>query len=143
MCFLSHDGADIYEPKGQQICKRGTEKPCYKIAYFQDNRRKLNFEEASKACRSDGGHLLSIESKSEQRLIEGFIHELKASDGDFWIGLRRNQGYEEMNGDCQSQYYWLDGSPGNFRIPELPTVTGKVNDEDGDDGMRVVVSGPP
>ncbi|XP_043095343.1 layilin isoform X2 [Puntigrus tetrazona] len=106
---------DIYEPRGQQICKRGTEKPCYKIAYFQDTRRKLNFEDASRACRSDGGDLLSIESKTEQRLIENFIHELKASDGDFWIGLRRDQGYEEINGDCPSQYYWLDGSRATFR----------------------------
>ncbi|XP_021327362.2 layilin isoform X1 [Danio rerio] len=107
---------DIYEPRGQQICKRGTEKPCYKIAYFQDIRRKLNFEEASRACRSDGGDLLSIESKTEQKLIETFIHELKASDGDFWIGLRRDQGrgYEE-NGNCSSKYYWMDGSPATFR----------------------------
>uniref|UniRef100_A0A671SI83 C-type lectin domain-containing protein n=1 Tax=Sinocyclocheilus anshuiensis TaxID=1608454 RepID=A0A671SI83_9TELE len=98
-----------------QICKRGTEKPCYKIAYFQDARRKLNFEDASRACRSDGGDLLGIESKTEQILIENFIHELKASDGDFWIGLRRDQGYEEINGDCPSQYYWLDGSRATFR----------------------------
>ncbi|KAA0716460.1 Layilin Precursor [Triplophysa tibetana] len=101
--------------EGQQICKRGTEKPCYKIAYFQDNRRKLNFEDASRACRSDGGDLLSIESKAEQELIQALMEELKASDGDFWIGLRRDQVYEEINGDCPSQYYWLDGSQATFR----------------------------
>ncbi|XP_066517688.1 layilin [Hoplias malabaricus] len=106
---------DMYEPRGQQICKRGTEKPCYKIAYFQDNRRKLNFEEADRACRSDGGELLSIESPAEQRLIEGFIEDLKASDGDFWIGLRREPKYEDSSGDCASQYYWMDGSRSTFR----------------------------
>ncbi|XP_072549831.1 layilin [Salminus brasiliensis] len=100
---------------GQRICKRGTDKPCYKIAYFQDSRRKVNFEEANRACRSDGGELLSIESSAEQRLIEGFIQELKASDGDFWIGLRREPNYEETSGDCTSQYYWMDGSSSNFR----------------------------
>uniref|UniRef100_A0A8B9RJL7 Layilin n=1 Tax=Astyanax mexicanus TaxID=7994 RepID=A0A8B9RJL7_ASTMX len=105
---------DIYEPRGQRICKRGTDKPCYKIAYYQDSRRKLNFEEANRACRSDGGELLSIESSAEQRLIEGFIQELKASDGDFWIGLRRKSNYE-MSGDCTSQYFWMDGSTSNFR----------------------------
>ncbi|XP_007245297.3 layilin isoform X1 [Astyanax mexicanus] len=105
---------DIYEPRGQRICKRGTDKPCYKIAYYQDSRRKLNFEEANRACRSDGGELLSIESSAEQRLIEGFIQELKASDGDFWIGLRRKSNYE-MSGDCISQYFWMDGSTSNFR----------------------------
>ncbi|KAK3509112.1 hypothetical protein QTP70_020222 [Hemibagrus guttatus] len=100
---------------GQHICKRGTNKPCYKIGYFEDGWRKLNFEEAQRACRSDGGDLLSIESAAEQSLIEGFIQELKATDGDFWIGLRREPRYEESSIDCESQYYWLDGSQSNFR----------------------------
>ncbi|KAG5283911.1 hypothetical protein AALO_G00020910 [Alosa alosa] len=107
--------ADFYEPRGQRICKRGTERPCYKIAYFQDSRRKVNFEEASRACKSDGGELLSIESEAEQQLIENFIQELRAADGDFWIGLRRDAGYEETSGDCPSQYYWMDGSQSTFR----------------------------
>ncbi|XP_012677371.2 layilin isoform X2 [Clupea harengus] len=107
--------SDFYEPRGQRICKRGTERPCYKIAYFQDTRRKVNFEEASRACRSDGGELLSIESETEQRLIQNFIQELRAADGDFWIGLRRDEGYEETSADCPSQYYWLDGSQSTFR----------------------------
>ncbi|KAG5843793.1 layilin isoform X1 [Anguilla rostrata] len=107
--------ADFYEPKGQRICRRGTERPCYKIAYFQDIQRKVNFEEASRACRSDGGELLSIETESEQRFIENFIQELRASDGDFWIGLRRSQGYQETSSDCPAQYHWLDGSQATFR----------------------------
>lgn len=102
-------------PKGQHLCKRGTNKTCYKIGYFEDSWRKVNFEEAQQACRSDGGDLLSIESSAEQSLIEGFIGELKASDGDFWIGLRREPNYEESSINCESQYYWLDGSRSNFR----------------------------
>uniref|UniRef100_A0A4W4GRX0 Layilin a n=1 Tax=Electrophorus electricus TaxID=8005 RepID=A0A4W4GRX0_ELEEL len=109
----------------QRICKRGTDKPCYKIAYFQDIRRKVNFEEATRSCRSDGGELLSIESSTEQRLIEGFIQELKASDGDFWIGLRREPNYEETIGDCASQYYWLDSSRSDFRSETFSTETAK------------------
>lgn len=100
---------------GQHICKRGTNKPCYKMGYFEDSWRKVNFEEAQRACRSDGGDLLSIESPAEQSLIEGFIQDLKASDGDFWIGLRREPNYEESSIDCDSRYYWLDGSRSNFR----------------------------
>ncbi|XP_028838859.1 layilin [Denticeps clupeoides] len=107
--------AHFYEPRGQRICKRGTERPCYKIAYFEEDRRKLNFEEASQACRSDGGELLSIESAAEQKIVESFIQELRATDGDFWIGLQRNQGYQETSGDCPSQYFWLDGSQSAFR----------------------------
>lgn len=75
----------------------------------------MNFEEARRACRSDGGELLSIESEAEQQLIQNFIHDLRAADGDFWIGLRRDKGYEETSGDCPSQYYWLDGSQSTFR----------------------------
>ncbi|XP_018610660.1 layilin isoform X2 [Scleropages formosus] len=100
---------------GQRICRRGTEKPCYKIAYFQDSRRKMNFEEASRACRSDGGELLSIESENEQRLIETFIQELRAADGDFWIGLHREPGYQETSSNCHALYHWLDGSQATFR----------------------------
>ncbi|XP_041098205.1 layilin isoform X4 [Polyodon spathula] len=100
---------------GQRVCRRGTERPCYKIAYFQDASRKLNFEEASGACRSDGGELLSIESENEQKLVENFIQELRASDGDFWIGLQRKQGYQDSTVDCPGKYYWLDGSKATFR----------------------------
>ncbi|XP_064158148.1 layilin isoform X2 [Anguilla rostrata] len=100
---------------GQQICLRGTERPCYKIAYFPDGNHKVNFEEARRVCHSDGGELLSIETENEQRLIERFVQELRAADGDFWIGLRRSQGHHESNNDCPAQYHWLDGSQATFR----------------------------
>uniref|UniRef100_A0A3P9CS78 C-type lectin domain-containing protein n=2 Tax=Maylandia zebra TaxID=106582 RepID=A0A3P9CS78_9CICH len=102
--------ADIFEARGQRVCKAGKGKPCYKLAYFSELRRKLNFVEAERACRRDGGQLLSVESESEQKIIEQLITELRPTDGDFWIGLRRNHGGEDSNLDCSSQYYWLDGS---------------------------------
>uniref|UniRef100_A0A3Q3WFD8 C-type lectin domain-containing protein n=1 Tax=Mola mola TaxID=94237 RepID=A0A3Q3WFD8_MOLML len=103
---------------GQRICRRGTERPCYKVSYIQDSGRRLTFEDARQACRSEGGELLSIETESEQRLIERFIRQLPAGDGDFWIGLRRSpQRYmaELPSPGCPSQYYWLDGSKAKFR----------------------------
>ncbi|XP_015193048.2 layilin isoform X2 [Lepisosteus oculatus] len=100
---------------GQRICRRGTERPCYKIAYFQDSWRKASFEEARRACRSDGGELLSVESENEQQLVERFVRELRASDGDFWIGLRRSPGHRDTSGDCPTQYHWVDGSQATFR----------------------------
>ncbi|KAJ8368260.1 hypothetical protein SKAU_G00082880 [Synaphobranchus kaupii] len=106
---------DFYAPRGQRICRRGTERPCYKIAYFQDGRHKVNFEEARQVCRNDGGELLSIETENEQRLIERFVLELRAADGDFWIGLRRSPGHQERSSDCPAQYHWLDGSQAAFR----------------------------
>ncbi|KAJ7418429.1 Layilin [Pitangus sulphuratus] len=74
------------------------------------------YEEAQRACRADGGHLVSIESPAEQRLIESFISSLLAADGDFWIGLRREKEEEEGNStECQSFYSWSDGSSAKFR----------------------------
>uniref|UniRef100_G3QBN0 Layilin n=1 Tax=Gasterosteus aculeatus TaxID=69293 RepID=G3QBN0_GASAC len=100
---------------GQRVCKAGKGRPCYKLAYFSELRRRLNFVEAELACRRDGGQLLSVESASEQKIIEQLITELRPTDGDFWIGLRRNHGDEESSSDCSSQYYWLDGSKSTFR----------------------------
>ncbi|KAG7238717.1 hypothetical protein INR49_031233, partial [Caranx melampygus] len=103
---------------GQRICRRGTERPCYKVSYIQDSRRRLTFEDARQACRLDGGNLLSIETESEQRLIERFIQQLQAGDGDFWIGLRRSPQHKRAgttSQGCPSQYYWLDGSKAKFR----------------------------
>uniref|UniRef100_A0A3Q0QRT3 Layilin n=1 Tax=Amphilophus citrinellus TaxID=61819 RepID=A0A3Q0QRT3_AMPCI len=103
---------------GQRICRSGTQRPCYKASYIHDSRRRLTFEDARQACRLDGGELLSIETESEQRLIERYIQKLGAGDGDFWIGLRRNpQHYTAgtTSPGCPSQYYWLDGSKAKFR----------------------------
>lgn len=100
---------------GQRVCKAGKGKPCYKLAYFSELRRKLNFMEADVACRRDGGHLLSIESDAEQKIVEQLITELRPTDGDFWIGLRRNHGGEDSSSDCSPQYYWVDGSTSTFR----------------------------
>lgn len=103
---------------GQKICRRGTERPCYKVSYIHDSRRRLTFEDASRACRVEGGELLSIETESEQRLIERFIHQLQAADGDFWIGLRRSPERHPagVSSVCPSQYYWLDGSKAKYRF---------------------------
>lgn len=103
---------------GQKICRRGTERPCYKVSYIHDSRRRLTFEDASRACRMEGGELLSIETESEQRLIERFIHQLQAADGDFWIGLRRSPEHHPAGASpvCPSQYYWLDGSKAKYRF---------------------------
>ncbi|XP_029375669.1 layilin [Echeneis naucrates] len=107
--------ADIFEARGQRVCKTGKGRPCYKLAYFSEFRRKLNFVEAELACRRDGGQLLSVESASEQKIIEQLIKELRPTDGDFWIGLRRSHGDEDISSDCPSQYYWVDGSKSTFR----------------------------
>lgn len=102
----------------QRICRHGTQRPCYKVSYIQDSRRRLTFEDARQACKLDGGELLSIETESEQQLMERFIKRLQPGDGDFWIGLRRSpQRYRagSTSPGCPSQYYWMDGSRAKFR----------------------------
>ncbi|NWU95009.1 LAYN protein, partial [Upupa epops] len=102
-------------PAGQRVCRSGTEQPCYKIVYFHDASRRVSYEEANLACRADGGHLVSIETQAEQRLIENFIKSLLASDGDFWIGLRRKKEEPDNSTECQKLYSWADGSSSKFR----------------------------
>ncbi|NXH94356.1 LAYN protein, partial [Pachycephala philippinensis] len=113
---------------GQTVCRRGTQKPCYKIVYFHDASRRTSYEEAHLACRADGGHLVSIESPAEQRLIESFIRSLLASDGDFWIGLRRRKEEEDNSTECHSFYSWSDGSSSKFRnwYVDEPSCGGEV-----------------
>ncbi|XP_067826933.1 layilin isoform X4 [Heptranchias perlo] len=113
VCLHSGHGSKLLS--GQTVCRRGVERPCYKIAYFQDVSRRLGFEEARSACRSDGGHLLSIESMNEQQLIEKLIQGLSAGDGDFWIGLWRRESSNESSVACPGLYEWLDGSDAKFR----------------------------
>uniref|UniRef100_A0A8B9BHY1 Layilin n=1 Tax=Anser brachyrhynchus TaxID=132585 RepID=A0A8B9BHY1_9AVES len=90
-------------------------RPCYKTVYFHDASRRVTYEEAHLACRADGGHLVSIETEAEQGLIQKFIESLVASDGDFWIGLRRKKAEVDNSTDCQNLYAWTDGSSSKFR----------------------------
>ncbi|XP_002708513.2 layilin isoform X4 [Oryctolagus cuniculus] len=107
--------SDMDPRGGQLVCRGGTQRPCYKVIYFHDASRRLNFEEAKEACRRDSGQLVSIESEDEQRLIEKFIENLLASDGDFWIGLRRQEEKQNNRTACQDLYSWTDGSSSKFR----------------------------
>lgn len=100
---------------GQLVCREGTRRPCYKVIYFHDAFQRLNFEEAKEACVEDGGQLVSIETEAEQRLIEKLIENLLASDGDFWIGLKRLEEKQSNNTACQDLYAWTDGSTSQFR----------------------------
>ncbi|XP_010608975.2 layilin isoform X1 [Fukomys damarensis] len=107
--------SDLDPRRGQLVCRGGTQKPCYKVIYFHDTSRRLDYEEAKEVCRRDGGQLVSIESEDEQRLINMFIENLLASDGDFWIGLRRHEEKQSNSTACQDLYAWTDGSTSKFR----------------------------
>ncbi|KAG9482177.1 hypothetical protein GDO78_011072 [Eleutherodactylus coqui] len=99
---------------GQIVCRQGSQKPCYKIIYFHDTSRRLSFQEAQDECKRDGGHLITIKSEAEQKFIQKLIQSLTASDGDFWLGLRRTEDESPTSSDCQSLYTWVDGSKPTF-----------------------------
>ncbi|GAA6073778.1 layilin isoform X1 [Tachysurus ichikawai] len=116
LAVCCHQGCAFKGFSSQRICRRGTERPCYKIAYQQDSGYRVSFEEARRKCREDDGELLSIETESEQRLMEKFVQGAPVAEGDFWIGLRRYQSYKESgSAECSSQYYWLDHSQATYR----------------------------
>uniref|UniRef100_A0A3P8UI05 Chondrolectin n=1 Tax=Amphiprion percula TaxID=161767 RepID=A0A3P8UI05_AMPPE len=106
---------------GQTVCVGGPQRPCYKMAYFQDVSSRVAFREAVQACEMDGGSLLSIQSPTEQRDIENLLQVRHTpggiSDGDFWIGLTRVDQTEPGNSftSCPQLYQWTDGSVATFR----------------------------
>ncbi|KAK2886845.1 chondrolectin [Channa argus] len=119
---------------GQMVCLDDPQRPCYKIAYFHDVSSRVAFREAHQACEMDEGSLLSIESPSEQRDIENLLQKLRSgavggaergggiADGDFWIGLTRVDGVDQIHAElsntfasCPQLYQWTDGSPASFR----------------------------
>lgn len=63
---------------GQTVCPGEPQRPCYKIAYFQDVWSRVAFKEASEACEMDGGSLLSIQTAGEQTDVENLL-QVRAS----------------------------------------------------------------
>ncbi|XP_018425342.1 PREDICTED: chondrolectin isoform X1 [Nanorana parkeri] len=115
-----HGSSDTRVVSGRKICYAGYKHPCYKIAYFQDLTARVGYHHAHQVCSGEGGHLLSIESEAEQKLIERMLQNLTnsgsgKSDGDFWIGLSRNLQSMATSGACPDLYMWADGSTALFR----------------------------
>ncbi|XP_073474157.1 chondrolectin isoform X4 [Aquarana catesbeiana] len=115
-----HGSSDTRVVSGRKICYAGYKHPCYKIAYFQDLAARVGYHHAHHVCSGEGGHLLSVESEAEQKLIERMLQNLTnsgsgKSDGDFWIGLSRNVESMATSGGCPDLYKWADGSTALFR----------------------------
>nr|XP_032833102.1 chondrolectin-like [Petromyzon marinus] len=117
---------------GQLICAGGESGACYKFAFFQEASRRVGHEEAAAACSLQGAALLSVESPSEQRLVESLLGSLAASsglaDGDFWLGLRRDPSGGGGPAACAELYAWSDGSGSTFRnwYPDEPSCGGEA-----------------
>ncbi|XP_063806564.1 chondrolectin isoform X2 [Pseudophryne corroboree] len=115
-----HSYSDTRVVSGRKLCYADYKHPCYKIAYFQDLTARVGYQQAYQVCDGEGGHLLSIESEAEQKLIERMLQNLTnsgsgKSDGDFWIGLSRNLESMASSGACPDLYKWDDGSTSQFK----------------------------
>ncbi|XP_069616987.1 chondrolectin isoform X2 [Ranitomeya imitator] len=115
-----HSSSDTRVVSGRKVCYADYKHPCYKIAYFQDLTARVGYHQAREVCEGEGGHLLSIGSEGEQKLIERMLQNLTnsgsgKSDGDFWIGLSRNRESMASSSACSDLYRWDDGSTSRFR----------------------------
>ncbi|XP_071994685.1 chondrolectin isoform X3 [Engystomops pustulosus] len=115
-----HSYSDTRVLSGRKVCYADYKHPCYKIAFFQDLTARVGYHQARQVCDGEGGHLLSIESEAEQKLIERMLQNLTnsgsgKSDGDFWIGLARNRDSMASSAACPDLYRWDDGSTSKFR----------------------------
>ncbi|XP_078726347.1 chondrolectin-like [Lampetra fluviatilis] len=111
---------------GQVLCRRGEAGPCYKVAYLAEASRRVGWREARRACEAEGGDLASVESAHEQRVVEALVSGVAGgADGDFWIGLRREDGGARSRrggglggglvAACEDLYAWSDGSRASYR----------------------------
>lgn len=78
----------------------------------------LSWEEARKECESRGGHLVTITSSDEQKMLEKLIR----NKGEFWIGMRRvnDSSFAWITGEEAGYSKWGSGEPNNYWKPEFP-----------------------
>nr|XP_056702645.1 lithostathine-like [Euleptes europaea] len=67
----------------------------------------LPFEDAEAICQQNrnGGHLASLTSETQTRLVGGYLSRVNRDRAEVWIGLNRNQNSNMYNG-----WWWTDGS---------------------------------
>ncbi|XP_048338182.1 lithostathine-like [Sphaerodactylus townsendi] len=75
---------------------------------FEFYEYRLPFERAEANCQQNrnGGHLASITSETETRLISGYLAGVNRDRAEVWIGLNRHQ-----NSNMKTGWRWTDGSP--------------------------------
>jgi len=72
--------------------------------------KKMNFKEAMKACDKEGGQLMRIDSKDDQKRVEGAIKQKQprlSGRDHWWIGFWQPQG-------AKTPYVWTDGCPAEY-----------------------------
>jgi hypothetical protein len=79
--------------------------------HYQIFREMLSWQEAKEACEAMGGHLATITSADEQKVIE----DLNVQEEDLWIGASRDESgaWAWVTGEPWSYTNWNEGEPNN------------------------------
>ncbi|XP_060100507.1 dromaiocalcin-1-like [Heteronotia binoei] len=112
-------------PSGAFSYKEGVAWFCYEFYGYQ-----LPFEDAEAICQQSrsGGHLASIPSATQMRLMGGYVSQVNQGKGEVWIGLHRHQnsdmarGWRWTDGSFFSYTNWLGGTPNNIGGRQLCVV---------------------
>lgn len=98
------------ELRNQKVKENSVAEPTdrHKYEIFHDT---LTWEEAKAACEAKGGHLATITSQEEQKMIEN----LNTQNSKLWIGGYKNSAGEWcwVTGEPWEYQNWGDGEPNN------------------------------
>lgn len=69
-----------------------------------------SWNEAKEFCEQQGGYLVTITSKSEQKTIEKLLKQYGTKEA-FWIGAKKDTEWEWITGEPFRYTHWADGEP--------------------------------
>ncbi|XP_053190161.1 C-type lectin domain family 4 member E-like [Scomber japonicus] len=148
LCYVSHDNIQTkrslknLEDENKALkknltgdsclkCDAGWEQGLGKCYYFSTKRS--SWEKSRRKCQSQGGDLVKIESREEQKFLKKKLkNEMMYDEDKFWIGLTDSK--------QENKWIWVDGSPLNeslsFWSNHEPDDF-KTEDPEGEDCVRI------
>ena len=75
----------------------------------------MTWEQAKAFCEKQGGHLVTITSETEQKIVESVVRA-EGQKNNYWIGANRegNGAYTWVTGEASKYENWALGEPNNF-----------------------------
>lgn len=83
---------------------------------------KMTWQEAKKACEDMGGHLVTITSQEEQKIVQSLLPLATTSSGYFIGGYTENGQSKWVTGEPFSYSHWIDGQPDGWDGTEAETA---------------------
>ncbi|XP_030597015.1 hepatic lectin-like [Archocentrus centrarchus] len=98
-------------------CEAGWEHHGGKCYHFSISKSSWNQSRAE--CRAKGGDLVNIDSREEQRFLDGRVRNLmNEAEDKFWIGLTDSAAegrWMWVDNTPLTESFWLSGEPNNWR----------------------------